>query len=459
MDVLATAEELKNELDALRPLNAEAEARIMQKFRLDWNYHSNHLEGNFLTYSETTALVLHDRYIGDKSGKDYREMRDHNEVIKWIEEISKEIFPLTEVFIRQIHELLLKRPYFVYAETSEGVPTKRRIEVGKYKTQPNHVLTQTGETFYFATPEETPAKMQELVEWFRKEKEKPEINPIILAALFHYKFIRIHPFDDGNGRVARILMNFILMQYGFPPVIIKTGDKENYFSVLQQADAEIFEPFIKYIAQNLIRSLELMVKGAKGESIEEPDDLNKKIALLDKRLERAGKKLQITKGKEIIEELFEQSIKLLARRFIEKSRLFETFYVKSSFSIVVDGKEAEVDFIGQSHFPRYLNFAKSEISDETSELKLKYEYETFSRERIQQFDYNSVIGFSFGKVKYYVVDRNKNLIYEKFYSDQLTEEEIENIIQIESNIHLSYIEKSLQNLEESESMSNWLSSE
>jgi Fic family protein len=58
MDVLATAEQLKNELDALRPLNAEAEARIMQKFRLDWNYHSNNLEGNSLTYGETKALIL-----------------------------------------------------------------------------------------------------------------------------------------------------------------------------------------------------------------------------------------------------------------------------------------------------------------------------------------------------------------------------------------------------------------
>jgi len=115
------------------------------------------------------------------------------------------------------------------------------IEVGKYKIQPNHVVTSTGETFYFSTPEETPAKMQELVEWFRKEKKKSDINPIVLASLFHYRFIRIHPFDDGNGRVARILMNFILMQFGYPPVIIKTEDKENYYRVLTLADADQIE--------------------------------------------------------------------------------------------------------------------------------------------------------------------------------------------------------------------------
>ena len=99
--------------------------------------------------------------------------------------------------------------------------------------------------------------MHELVEWFRNEKEKPNTNPIILASLFHYRFIRIHPFDDDNGRVARILMNFILMQFGFPPVIIKTEDKENYYAVLRLADAGELEPFIEYVTENLVRSLKI----------------------------------------------------------------------------------------------------------------------------------------------------------------------------------------------------------
>lgn len=108
--------------------------------------------------------------------------------------------------------------------------------------------------------------MQELVEWFRNEKQKPDINPIILAALFHYRFIRIHPFDDGNGRVARILMNFILMQFGYPPVIVKTEDKKNYYAVLRLADAGELEPFIEYIGQNLINSLEMMKDVTTGKS-------------------------------------------------------------------------------------------------------------------------------------------------------------------------------------------------
>lgn len=271
MKALQKAEQLKTDLDDLRPLDSEAEARIMQKFRLDWNYHSNNLEGNSLTYGETKALILFGITAQGKPLKDHFEITGHNEAINWILEIVKDKTPLTEKFIRELHTLLLKETSYKEAKTPEGKPTRRKIEVGKYKTQPNHVLTVTGETFYFAAPEETPAKMQKLLEWFRKEKKKANVNPIILAALFHYRFIRNHPFDDGNGRVARILMNFILMQFGYPPVIIKTEDKENYYAVLRLADAGELEPFIEYITENLIRSLEIMIRGAKGEDIEEVD--------------------------------------------------------------------------------------------------------------------------------------------------------------------------------------------
>src|SRR5438876_9618624 len=221
MEILEKVEQLKAELDRLRPLDAETEARIMQKFRLDWNYHSNNIEGNSFTYGETKALILFGITAQGKPLKDHFEITGHNDAINWVLDLVKGDAELTEVFIRQLHTLLLKESSYKEARTPDGKPTRRKIEVGKYKTQPNHVITATGETFYFATPEETPAKMHELVEWFRKEKQKPDVKPVILSALFHYRFIRIHPFDDGNGRVARILMNFILMQFGYPPVIIK----------------------------------------------------------------------------------------------------------------------------------------------------------------------------------------------------------------------------------------------
>jgi Fic family protein len=292
MENITKALELKSNLDKLRPIDNEREARIMQKFRLDWNYHSNHLEGNKLTYGETKALILFGITAQGKPLKDHFEITGHNEAINWVIDLVKGDYPLTENFIRELHTLLLKEPYEVDAITPDGKPTKKKISVGSYKTSANHVKTKTGEIFYFATPEETPAKMYDLLSWYN-EKIKEDFNPILLAAEFHYKFIRIHPFDDGNGRTARILMNFILMKFGYPPTIIKTEEKDNYFAVLQMADAGNIEAFLEYIAKNLVRSLVIMIAGAHGEDIEKEYYVEEKIRELEEKIKSLNKKNNI----------------------------------------------------------------------------------------------------------------------------------------------------------------------
>ena len=274
---------LKNALDALRPISSEMERRIMQKFRLDWNYHSNHLEGNTLTFGETKALILFGLTAQGKPFQDHIEMSGHDEAVKWIEDVVKQERPLNEAFIRELHVLILKEASEKKSQTPDGQIVTRRIEVGKYKTMPNHVLTETGEMFYFASPEETPAKMNDLMNWYAEERKKEDTIPVLLAAEFHYRFIRIHPFDDGNGRTARLLMNFILMSYAYPPVIIKTSDKEQYFNVLRLADAGNLVPFVDYITENLANSLGIMIKGAKGENIEE-DETEQEFLKLKKRI-------------------------------------------------------------------------------------------------------------------------------------------------------------------------------
>lgn len=283
MNEIQQALDLKMKLDQLRPISEEQENRIMQKFRLDWNYHSNHLEGNSLTYGETKALILFGITAQGKPLKDTLEITGHNEAINWVIEMVKGERPLTENFIRELHALLLQDSY-KETKDADGKIVPIKITPGKYKTTPNHVQTATGEIFYFATPEETPSKMFDLLHWYNEKIANKNSNPLLISAEFHYKFIRIHPFDDGNGRTARILMNFILMQFGFPPVIIKTEDKTNYFAALQFADAGNIESFINYIAHNLIRSLTIMIAGANGEDIEEDDDLDKEIKKLEQKI-------------------------------------------------------------------------------------------------------------------------------------------------------------------------------
>jgi len=424
--------QLKKELDALRPLKREDELRIMQKFRLDWNYHSNHLEGNTLTFGETKALILFGITAKGKPLKDHVDIAGHNDAIKWIEELVKQKRPLTENFIRELHQLILKEPYFVDAITAEGQPTRKQIKVGVYKTTPNHVRTKTGEIFRFATPEETPALMTDLINWYR-EKTQTASNSILLAAEFHYKFIRIHPFDDGNGRTARMLMNFILMQNAYPPVIIKTEDKESYFAVLRQADAGMIEPFIEYIAQNLNHSLEIMIKGAKGQKVEEEDDLDKELRLLEQKFKGIDSPIEVVKDKETILKIYDNSIKPLIKSFSENATFFQQFYIENESNITVD---KEVLPIGK------LEATKQKVSGATSTIAVKYFYQTLNRDRFKDIHYKSEITFSFDDTQYSI--RNTTDFYlQKSYNQQLSKDEIQQLVDSEIRKHKDFLEQKI----------------
>ncbi|QHI37748.1 Adenosine monophosphate-protein transferase and cysteine protease IbpA [Kordia antarctica] len=428
---LKKALELKEELDALRPIDPEREAIIMQKFRLDWNYHSNHLEGNTLTYGETKALLLFNITAQGKPLKDHIEVTGHNEAINWVLDLVKGDRPFSESFIRQIHQLLLKEPYEVDAITPDGKPTKKKVHVGEYKKTPNHVRTVTGEIFRFATPEETPAKMTDLLNWYRNKTEEKTLNPILVAAEFHYKFIRIHPFDDGNGRTARIIMNFILMKYGFPPTIIKTEDKENYYAALRIADAGNIEAFINYIAENLVHSLELMISGAKGEPIEEDDDIEKEVSLLKSKFEIINEREYIAKNDEELKKIISKSFLPFNRNLKEhQQKLYESFYEKLEQLFYKDGK------------------ATTEIYHALKPLEI----DTFKSELVFKFlkiigydrNYTIYIIINFKKSKYDLLIETSYNYYirlEKPYGVSLTKKESNNIIKALAENHKSFIEE------------------
>ena len=284
MSFFVALDRLKADLDALRPLAPEQEQRVLQKFRLEWNYNSNAIEGNSLTMGETRSLLLHGLTAAGKPMRDHLDIKGHNEAVLWLEDFVRDQRPLTEQFIRGMHEVLLGEAYYTSAQTATGQPTRKMIVPGQYKQQPNNVLTATGEMFYFASPEETPAKMTELVDWYRAEDAAPTMHPVALAAEFHYRFVRVHPFDDGNGRMSRLLMNLILMRHGYPMTVIKSDDRNRYLAALSEADAGESEPFLRFIIENVEASLQLMIRAAKGESIDEPSDLDKKLALLKKQV-------------------------------------------------------------------------------------------------------------------------------------------------------------------------------
>lgn len=284
MDIFDYIDQLSATYHSLLPMSLENQRRWDKKVRLEFNYNSNHIEGNTLTYGDTQLLLLFGETHGSRPMRDYEEMKAHDVAFQKIKEWAADTdMPLTEKDIRELNQIILVQPFWKDAITPEGQPTRRQITVGSYKTQPNSVRLPNGELFEYTAPQEVPIQMQALMEWYRDEQTA--LHPVTLAAMFHYKFVCIHPFDDGNGRVSRLLMNYVLLAHKLPPVVIKSSDKQNYLHALHLADTGQYEAFIRYIAQQVVSSLEMAIKAAKGESIEEPDDLDKEIALLARQLQ------------------------------------------------------------------------------------------------------------------------------------------------------------------------------
>ncbi len=343
-ELLAEIDRLKAEIDGLRPIDPVQERRIMQKFRLDWTYHSNAIEGNTLTYGETKAFLLHGVTAQGKPFRDYLEVKGHHEAIDYLLEFVRQQqpqtasgSPLTEAVIRELHKMILVEPHEVNAMTADGRATRRRVVPGQYKTTPNHVVTSTGEMHYYATPEETPAKMGDLMAWYRRETDKADLHPLVLAATFHYQFVTIHPFDDGNGRMARLLMNLIFMQYGYPPAIIPTNQKEAYLLALEIADADNnLHPFIEHVGKALLHSLDLFLRGARGESIDELNDLDKRLAILQKKIEAQEEEFGPARNPRTLLELNEEVIKPFLDLFLPQLAKFGSLFFQSSVALKID---------------------------------------------------------------------------------------------------------------------------
>ena len=145
----------------------EFKQHISQKFMLEFNYNSNHIEGNTLTYGQTELLLLFGKIIGNAKMKDLEEMKAHNVGLQMVkQEALQKDKTLTETFIRQLHSILLREDYEVYRQLPNGLQTSYTVHAGTYKTRPNSVITRTSVRFGYASPEETPALLNDLLSWY-----------------------------------------------------------------------------------------------------------------------------------------------------------------------------------------------------------------------------------------------------------------------------------------------------
>ncbi|NGX44133.1 MAG: Adenosine monophosphate-protein transferase and cysteine protease IbpA [Candidatus Anoxychlamydiales bacterium] len=206
----------KRQLDNKGPLPSELLHNLDEWFRIELTFSSNAIEGNTLTRQETALVVEKGITVGGKSLKEHLEATNHAKAIDWIKKSSKhKISSITEKDILDIHAIIL-----------DGIDNSNS---GFYRRVPVRI---SGSRVILPNPLKVPVLMKEFIKWL---KESKKLNPIELAAEAHYRLVTIHPFIDGNGRTARLLMNWILLMQGYPIAIIKKKDRLAYINSLEKA--------------------------------------------------------------------------------------------------------------------------------------------------------------------------------------------------------------------------------
>ena len=389
-----TINSLKMEWDTLQSLAPENDLRLWKKLRMEWNYHSNHIEGNTLTYGETELLLIHGATHGSHTLREYEEMQAHDVGIVHLRELADDRTRLVgESDIRNLNKIILKEPFWKPAQTEDGKPSRKQIIPGEYKTTPNNVITATGELFEFARPSDVPARMQALVQWLEQSLASGETPIISVLAKLHHEFVLIHPFDDGNGRVARMLVNYVLMHQGFPPIIVPTERKKDYLYALRLADAGEITDLENFLGTCVVRSLELGIKAAKGESLEEPGDVEKEIELFKRSQEHHKEKVK-PPSTEAIRQLYESGFQYLLLRLVEKMKLFDDLFVRSV--MVVEPAIQEVKGNPIATFEHLL--AKGIKTNH--KFVLRFNYEGYRGEAASPFGVGTVVELRFDKFEY-----------------------------------------------------------
>src|SRR5574344_299733 len=228
-DYFNEVDEKLAKLNKKRPLPKDTLKSLQENNILDWTYNSNAIEGNTLTLRET-KVVLEGITIGGKSIKEHLEVINHKEAILFLEDLVKLNADISEWNIKNIHSLILK-------EINNENAGKYRLENVKISG-----ATQIG-TDYVKVPEEMEKLMYRYEAW-------DSYHPLVKSALLHGEFVFIHPFIDGNGRTARLLMNFEAMKNGYLPIIIKASVRSKYYDALDKAMVNHdYTDFIKLIVE------------------------------------------------------------------------------------------------------------------------------------------------------------------------------------------------------------------
>jgi Fic family protein len=235
MNALLTSIAAKKErLDALRPVSQAALLALQKSYDVDLTYTSNAIEGNTLTLRETAEVIEHGITVGGKPLRDHLEAVDHYNAVLWMRELSEKATPIDEMTVRELHRRIVAR-------SQPGI-------AGVYSTLPRRIA---GSPVAFPNPAKIPQLMKDFGEWLGKAVQAP-------ATSFdaHFRLVAIHPFADGNGRTARLLMNLLLLREGYPPISVRPEDRKKYLDTLEHASLqEDLKPFQTFMHERLDATL------------------------------------------------------------------------------------------------------------------------------------------------------------------------------------------------------------
>jgi Fic family protein len=201
--------------------------QVREYFRIGMTYSSNALEGNSLTETETKIVIEDGLTIGGKPVRDHLEVLGHSEAYDLLFRLAKSQ-DITEANIKELHRLF----YYRIDAKQAGKYRKRRVII-------------TGTNFIPPAPERIPVLMESFIAGLSEASTKR--HPVEFAAIIHKELVTIHPFIDGNGRAARLLMNLALLQAGYPLAIIPPVLRRDYLDALNKTHKGDDGPFIRFI--------------------------------------------------------------------------------------------------------------------------------------------------------------------------------------------------------------------
>lgn len=262
LKLIAQIDEFKGRWDALGAISRDRLTQLKKRATIESIASSTRIEGATLTDLEVESLLA-SLEIQEFQTRDEQEVAGYAQAMELVFE-SWEHLAINENHIQQLHSTLLK------------FSTKDTRHRGDYKTLDNHVVAfdaegkQVGVVFATSSPFETPARMKELLAWFHSEETTQRVHPLMRTAQFIVRFLAIHPFQDGNGRLSRVLTALLLLQAGYQYVPyssierIVEDNKENYYRALRTTQASFqdpvtnWEPWLLFFLRTLWKQCEVL---------------------------------------------------------------------------------------------------------------------------------------------------------------------------------------------------------